>query len=366
MILRRLELCNFRNIAALSANPGEGVNILYGENAQGKTNVMEAIWLFTGAKSFRTARDSEVVRKGEAAARLDAAFFTGGREQTVRITIGDGKQAWINGVETDSVSELAGRFCCVVFSPVHMGIVKGGPAERRRFLDTALCQLHPSYITVLREYGRVLAQRNALLKDISYSAELLDTLDTWDQSFAGLAARVYRLREPFVRRLSEQAEGIYRGISSGREPFSLSYRPGSQTEYSEDLNLLRDRIAEELRKTRAQDLRNGSTAIGPHRDELEITVGGMNARAFGSQGQQRSCVLALKLGEGEVLRTITGVPPVILLDDVMSELDHNRRGYILNSLTGSQIFITCCEKSDFANLSGGTIYHITDGNINKE
>lgn len=367
MKINRLELKNYRNLKDISLSPGEGVNIIYGDNAQGKTNLLEAVWLLSGAKSFRGGKDQEMILFGEEHAAILAAFYSQSREQTAEIRYEPKKTAWLNEIKLDSVTGFAGVFTAVVFSPAHLGLVKDGPAARRKFIDTSICQITPRYISILSQYQRVLLHRNTLLKDISYAPALLDTLDIWDDRLASLGAAVVRMRAQYTKKLREQAAEIYQGIAKGKESFTLFYEPN--VENLGDMNDQKDiakSIKEKLASSRGEDLRFGSTTYGPHRDDLQIQINKKSVRAFGSQGQQRSAVLALKLAESHCIADILGERPVVLLDDVMSELDRNRREYLLNHLNGNQVFVTCCDKNYFTGLVGGKVFYMQNGQIKEE
>ena len=367
MRISRLHLEQFRNIESLSVFPCETVNIIYGENAQGKTNLLEAIWLLSGAKSFRGAKDADLIRFGESRALIESDFFCAGRQQTSKIQLEGKKTAWLNDIRQDSITAFAGIFTTVVFSPSHLGLVKDGPAGRRKFLDTSICQITPRYIGMIGQYQRILLQRNTLLKDISYASALLDTLDIWDEKLSALGGVIIRMRMEYTRRLQKEAEDIYKGISMERESFSLDYRPFElPVQEGQTQREISSLLLEKMMQNRSEDLRSGSTGIGPHRDDLEISINGRSVRSFGSQGQQRSSVLALKLAESRCIGDILGERPVILLDDVMSELDQNRREYLLNHLTGSQIFITCCDKGYFSRLEGGRVFRMEHGQLEQE
>ena len=367
MKISRLHLEQFRNIESLSVFPCETVNIIYGDNAQGKTNLLEAIWLLSGAKSFRGAKDADLIRFGESRALIESDFFCAGRQQTSKIQLEGKKTAWLNDIRQDSITAFAGIFTTVVFSPSHLGLVKDGPAGRRKFLDTSICQITPRYIGMIGQYQRILLQRNTLLKDISYASALLDTLDIWDEKLSALGGVIIRMRMEYTRRLQKEAEDIYKGISMEREFFSLDYRPFElPVQEGQTQREISSLLPEKMMQNRSEDLRSGSTGIGPHRDDLEISINGRSVRSFGSQGQQRSSVLALKLAESRCIGDILGERPVILLDDVMSELDQNRREYLLNHLTGSQIFITCCDKGYFSRLEGGRVFRMEHGQLEQE
>ena len=333
MKVLELRASGFRNLETLRFSPCGGLNAVTGENAQGKTNLLEAMWLFTGGRSFRGARDQELVRAGAQEARLSLTFFSGGREQRAELTLrGGARQAVLNGVPKRGMAELIGRFCAVVFSPEHLSLVKGGPAERRAFLDSALCQAKPSYAIAYARYRRTLNQRNALLKDIARHPELEDTLPIWDDRLCRSGAVLIRERHAYLERFAPRASAHYAGIAHGREELRLTYEPSCGGD-----------MAESLRRALREDIRFGHTSVGPHRDDIGIEIGGMAARLYASQGQQRSAVLAMKLAEAAVLAEACGEEPVVFLDDVLSELDGSRQLYLLSSLSGRQSFLTGCE-----------------------
>ena len=362
MKVRKLTLKNYRNIRDLTFSPSEGINIIFGENAQGKTNLIEALWLFTGCKSFRTSKDSELVSFSESFSVAELEFYAFEREQTAKIVNKKKRKAFLNGVELSSPSKLIGEFTTVVFSPVHLSLIKDGPAARRRFIDVALCQLKPRYAAFLQKYNKALHQRNFLLKDVQYHSELLDTLDVWDERLCQLATVIIKERLDYIKMLTPAAKEIYSGLSDGKEEMGISY--SSLADFS---SMSEDEIYFELmkliKKNRKEDILQKSTSVGPHRDDIEITVNGLSARSFGSQGQQRSCAIALKLGEAEIVSSFTGEKPVALLDDVMSELDENRQDYILNKIKDWQVFITCCDENQVLRLCEGKTFEMKDGRL---
>lgn len=363
MNIESLKIEGFRNIKEMTFTPCSGANIIYGDNAQGKTNLLEAIWLFSGSRSFRGAKDGDYLPFDGTRAALSLGFLAEERQQTATIVLmAEKKAVHLNEIKQERISSLSGVFCTVVFSPDHLSLVKEGPEKRRRMIDASLCQAYPKYGKVLDSFEKTIRQRNRLLKDISQHASLLDTLDIWDLSLLEYGAYITRMRARYVRKLAEIAAGIYDGISLGKEPFSAVYQPsfGGSTEGFEKQDF-RDALEKAIRTSRTDDIRLGTTTMGPHRDDMEIRVSGVSARSFGSQGQQRSCVLALKLAEYEILQQRCGEPPVVLLDDVMSELDEGRRSFLLNQLTGRQVLITCCDASAFDNLQGGSVFHIHGG-----
>lgn len=363
MKVNSVELNNFRNISALRLDANEGVNVIYGENAQGKTNILEGIWLFTGCKSFRGAKDSDLIRFNEDFARLKLSFSDNQRDKRTDITIGNKKKSIsLNDVPLKSSAELIGTFYAVIFSPSHLSLIKDGPSERRRFIDTALCQLKPSYAESLARYRHTLQQRNALLKDINLNSQLYDVLDMLDIQIAEYSARVVKERLRYIDILSLYSKDIYSGISEKREKISVTY---SRNEIDKGISLddLRAIELENLKKARKEDVINRITTVGPHRDDIEILINNVSARSFGSQGQQRSCALALKLGESEIIKRVTGETPVALLDDVMSELDEKRQDYVLNHINDRQVFLTCCDPSQVLRLCGGKSFLVKGGEI---
>lgn len=361
MRLCQISIERFRNLSDISFSPAPGVNVVWGDNAQGKTNLLEALWLLTGERSFRGAKETEMVPFGGTAASVKAVFEGGGRENETsyrfRGETGQ-KKILFNGVPASSFSSLAGSFYAAVFSPVHLTLVKGGPPERRRFLDAAICQLKPRYHAVLSQYGRLLFQRNCLLRDARLSPSLLDTLEIWEGSLAKSAALITKTRQSYLERLSAFAEEIYDGISSGKEQLSCLYRGTVEQGCEEEF-----RIA--LRAARTVDFKTGTTSVGPHRDDIEFEINGFPARAYASQGQQRSIVLSLKLAECAMIEETAGETPVVLLDDVMSELDRDRRDYLLNRLDGRQIFITCCEPDVISAVRNGMAVQIKNGSVSE-
>lgn len=362
MTVNSVKIKNFRNIADLSFTADNGVNVIYGENAQGKTNILESIWLFTGCKSFRGAKDNELIKFGEDFSKINLEFSDNLREKKSEIIIADKKKnASLNGVSLRSTAELIGSFYAVIFSPVHLSLIKDGPSARRKFLDTALCQLKPSYAEHLAGYKRALVQRNALLKDLHLNSELYDMLDTWDDQLARYSACVIKERIQYIDLLSDYSKNIYSGISENKEEFSVFYSKNISKDYSvKDIYLSE---IENLKNSRKEDIFSKTTTVGPHRDDLEILINNVSARSFGSQGQQRSCALALKLGESEIIKKVTGETPVALLDDVMSELDEKRQDYVLNHINDRQVFLTCCDPSQVLRLCGGKSFLIKGGEI---
>lgn len=358
MVIERLEISAFRNLKEQKITFEPGVNVIFGENAQGKTNLLECLWLFSGGKSFRGAKEAEMLPFDGAFSRVKVTFISEGRPQEMEFRIADAKEMILNGVKQRSAADCIGKLVCVVFSPTHLSLVKEGPAERRKYMDGAICQLKPAFVKVLGDYRRALLSRSALLRDCRYHAELLDTLDVWDRQIAVLAGVIVGRRREYLELIGDSVKEIYHGISSGREELTLHYLSTAEEKGSYEEALL-----QKLQENRETDMRFFTTSAGPHRDDLELFINSASARSYGSQGQQRSCVLALKLAEAGVLERTYGEKPVVLLDDVLSELDRNRQQYILNRISGSQVFITCCEKENFDALAAGALYHMQGGEV---
>lgn len=359
MKINALELENYRNIEKLSLT-FDDVNIIYGENAQGKTNLIEAIYLFTGAKSFRGVRDKELIKFGCDFSKLKIDFTNKSRKQTAEIAIKNKREATLNGVKKKSPVLLGEELKAVIFSPVHLSMIKDGPGERRKFADSALCQIKSGYRNILKEYNKALAQRNSLLKDIAFNSSLSDMLYIWDKSFAKYGAKIIYQRQKYIEALIPYAKEIFNGLSNGREDIDLVLT-GAFDYKNLTLDEIENKMMIALQNNRQVDMIMKITTIGPHRDDIEILINGKSARKYGSQGQQRSCVLALKLAEASLLREKTQDEPVALLDDVMSELDEGRQDYILNHIKDWQVFITCCDPASVLRLKQGKTFHINDG-----
>ncbi len=360
MTVNQLEVKNFRNIENTSLDPCEGINIIYGENAQGKTNLLESIWLFTGCRSFRGSKDNEIINFNSTKSNLYMDFTAFDREQSASLEISEGRKFFLNGVKMKSSSQIMGEFLCVVFSPVHLSLVKEGPYERRRFLDIAISQLKPKYGVTLSQYNKAVAQRNILLKDVAYHSELYDTLDIWEDRIAFFGSEIIRQRLGYINKLSLYTDEIYSGLSNEREKLNIAYKQQAIIG-GDNKQELYENLKAQLYASRKNDLITGSTSVGPHRDDLSIKIDGLSARSFGSQGQQRSAALALKLGEAAVIKSFSGEQPVALLDDVMSELDVNRQNYILNHIKDWQVFITCCDPANVKHLKDGKRFLMKGG-----
>lgn len=353
-------LQNYRNIDALTFCPSRGVNVICGENGHGKTNLLESIFLLTGARGFRGGRDASLIQHGQDFALVESRFYCEERTQDIRLKISDkGRTASLNKGAEMKAAGLAGKLCCVVFSPEHLALIKGAPEIRRRFLDTALCQVSPTYLSNIKRYSRLVSQRNSLLKDAQYVAAAFEMLDVYDSQFVETASVVTEQRRTFSEELLPLARRNYTAISGGREQIDFSYKstlfPGPATDYDEGLSA--------LSSARGDELRAGYSSIGPHRDDLAVTLDGADAKVFASQGQQRCIVLALKLAEAELMEIRLSERPVLLLDDVLSELDASRQDYLVASLTDTQAVITSCAPELIADRTDAEVFTMIDGQL---
>ncbi len=351
---------NFRNLAPLTLTPCDGVNVIVGDNAQGKTNLLEGLWLCSGARSFRGAKEGELPAFGKPYARLQLAFTAAGRAQALSLTVGGAKKIVLNGVEKPSYASLLPSVFAVVFAPNHLGLVKDGPAVRRAFLDFSLGRLKPAYDDLKDRYERALDQRNTLLRTPpSRFGMAEELLGLWEDAMAKTGSALARQRAQYITRLAPFAAAFYGELAGGKETLTMRY---AGAEHSAD-NGGEAALRQALLDSRENDRRLGYTTVGPHRHDLELFINDRPARSFASQGQQRSAALALKLAEAEVLADYFGEAPAVLLDDVMSELDPNRQEYLLNKFSGRQVFLTCCDVASAARLAAGKIFTIQNGEV---
>ena len=339
MIIQSIELNNFRNYENLQISFDEGTNILFGDNAQGKTNILEAAYLSGTTKSHKGSKDKEMIRFGTNEAHLRTMVLKKSKQyqNNMHLKHKRSKGIAVNKIPMKKASELFGILNIVFFSPEDLNIIKNGPSERRHFLDAELCQLDKIYLSDLSNYNKILNQRNKLLKDMVYRPELSDTLPVWDMQLIDTGKKIIRRREQFVKELNEIVHEIHYRISGGREELFLSYEPSVSA----------DLLEQELERVKPRDLKQCQTSVGPHRDDLLFSIAGVDIRKFGSQGQQRTSALSLKLSEIELVRKSIHDTPVLLLDDVLSELDSNRQNYLLNSICDTQTIITCTGLDEF-------------------
>ena len=359
MILKSIELKNFRNYEDLDLKFDSGTNILFGDNAQGKTNILEAAYVSGTTKSHKGSRDKDMIRFGEDESHIRTIVEKQGKEYQLDIHLkkNRSKGIAINKVPIKKASELFGILNMVFFSPEDLNIIKNGPSERRRFLDAEICQLDKIYLSDLTRYNKILMQRNRLLKDMQHQPQLMETLPVWDMQLVEYGKRLIRRRRQFVEELSEIVTGIHRNISGKREEMVLRYEPNIDAEFLED----------ELNRVREKDRKYAQTSVGPHRDDISFFIRGVDIRKFGSQGQQRTSALSLKLSEIELVRQTIHDTPVLLLDDVLSELDSNRQNYLLNSIHDIQTMITCTGLDEFVRnrFQIDKVFHVIDGHVSE-
>lgn len=360
MLVESIKLENFRNYGSLELEFDPGTNLFYGDNAQGKTNILEAVYLCGTTRSHKGSKDREMIhfdrdeahicmriRKGDVPYRIDMHLK---KSKTKGIAI--------NGVPVRKAGELIGLGNFVFFSPEDLNIIKNGPAERRRFVDLELCQLNKLYVYNLVQYNKTVIQRNKLLKDMDYNTSLKDTLPMWDEQLLKYGTELIIMRSEFIKELNPLIAGIHAGLSGGKETLSIAYEP----------NVTAENFREQLAKNQFQEIKQRQTLTGPHRDDLNFIVNGTDIRRFGSQGQQRTAALSLKLAEIELVKKIVKDYPVLLLDDVLSELDSKRQEHLLSEITHIQTLITCTGLDEFVNskFRMDKIFKIVEGTVESE
>lgn len=350
MQCKRIRVQGFRNIKEADVTFCNGVNLLVGDNAQGKTNLLEAIYLCALGKTFRGAKDDEMVMFGQEECSIEQTFSDSRREQTIEMKLyTKGRRRVLhNGVSLARTSQLLGNFRVVLFCPEHLSLVKDGPAERRSFLDVAISQLYPVYVRSLQKYNQLLKQRNSLLKSAQTDrAGFDDTVDIWSAQLAAEAAYIASVRYEYVKQLNRYVQTFFQGMSGESEIVQIRYVGKAHIEESmyADRAFCERAYLNLYASHHDREIAAGSTLWGIHRDDLEISINGKNARIFASQGQQRSIALAMKMAEGEICRALTGGEyPVFLFDDVLSELDAGRRAYLLGEIRDRQVIMTSCER----------------------
>ncbi len=363
MIIKGIRLINYRNYNSMSASFGSGINILVGKNAQGKTNLLEAIYMCSTGRSFRTLRDKELISFGKNEAYVAAELNIGELEKftEIKLEADKSKRIRVNKVELKSYKELNTGLKVVVFFPDDLKLVKEGPGNRRNYLDSSISQLKPVYHHNLSRYYKALIQKNNLLKSRRSTSELQELLEVFDVQLARLGTLISMEREQYIRRIKKEARDIHLQITSGKEELDIKYN--TNVPEGESLLDIERKYLEQLRRGRARDIEIGSTSIGPHRDDFIPSINGNDLRTFGSQGQQRTLVLTLKLSEVKILKKETGYYPVLLLDDVYSELDEERREFLTSLFSETQTFITVTDAIEADSLKNfdKTIYYVREG-----
>ncbi|MFI3236401.1 MAG: DNA replication/repair protein RecF [Lachnospiraceae bacterium] len=360
MIIKSLELAQFRNYEQLNISFDKGINILYGDNAQGKTNVLEAIYLASTTKSHKNSKDRDMITFEQDEAHIRTNILKNEIDYKVDMHLHKGKTKGIaiNGLKIKKASDLLGLINIVVFSPEDLTIIKDGPSARRRFIDMELCQLDKSYLFHLNNYNKIIIQRNKLLRDIYFDKTLLETLDVWDEQLVFYGTKIIERRSSFIKELNQIVYEMHKKLSGEREELHLKYDP--------DIEINNFKGA--LIKKRDRDMKLGQTSVGPHKDDCIFMIGEEDIRKFGSQGQQRTAALSLKLSEIALVKKIIKDTPILLLDDVLSELDSNRQKQLLDSINDIQTIITCTGLDEFINnrFEINKIFKVTNGSIMNE
>lgn len=360
MIVESIKLEKFRNYKSLELKFDSGTNIFYGDNAQGKTNILESVYLCGTTKSHRGSKDKEIVQFGEEEShiRMKVRKNLSPVKIDMHLKKNKPKGIAINGIPIRKASELLGIVNFVFFSPEDLNIIKEGPSVRRHFIDMELCQLNKVYLHHLSNYNRIVNQRNKLLKDVYFRADVLDTLDIWDIQMAEYGKKVIEARRKFIAQLNDIIFDIHKNLTGDKEELRLHYEE----------NVPSEKIEEILKKNRERDLKMKVSLSGPHRDDISFTIKDVDIRKFGSQGQQRTAALSLKLSEIELVKQETGDTPVLLLDDVLSELDRNRQKYLLDNIHDIQTLITCTGLDDFVQnrFHINKVFHVVEGRIFNE
>jgi len=349
MIIKNLYLENFRNYKSEQIKLNEGKNVFYGLNGQGKTNIIEALYYFCTCKSFRSIHDKEVIRFDCDYSHIRIDFFSHLRDSTLDIYITDKKSVKINGINLEKLSELIGTINMVIFTPEHLNLIKEGPGVRRSFLDVFISQIRPQYFNCLMNYYKVLKQRNNLLKN----KKMISTIDVWNQKMAEYGVEICKYRNEALSIIDKNI----RNFKTDNEELSVLYMPSVKGNFTD-----RENFIKRLDESKERDLEKGITMVGPHRDDFDVLLNGKSLKKYGSQGQMRSAVLKIKLSECEIIKEITGEEPLLLLDDVLSELDENRRRYFTENINGRQVIITCTDRS-FADDSKGSYFYVENGKI---
>lgn len=356
MYIESISLNDFRNYKSQKIYPDKGINIFFGENAQGKTNILESIYLLSTGKSHRTSKDNELLNWNSDDCKVKIEYNKESSENQIEVYLkrSGKKQLNINGVKKQRIGDILGNLNVTLFSPDHMRIIKEGPSERRKFIDIIQCQIKPKYYYNLCQYQKVLEQRNKLLVSIKKESKSSDLLDIWDEQLYFYGNVLIKERENFIKIINAYAKSVHSKITDNRENVDIIYKPSVSNNF-----------LEELKYKRHKDIKNSITNIGPHRDDLLLYINGKDVKAYASQGQQRTVLLSLKLSELKFISDETKSYPILLLDDVFSELDTKRQNYLMDFIKDIQTFITCTDVSYFKNfrIDNYTLFNVNDGNI---
>jgi DNA replication and repair protein RecF len=370
VFISRLKLNNFRNYDKLEIELHDKLNIFIGNNAQGKTNILESIYLTGFGKSFRTNKDKDLIKLGREIASVKVVGEKRYGDISIEIRLWNNKKKEIktNGISLSKLSEILGNVNIVIFSPEDLKLVKEGPSERRRFIDREISHINKKYYHDIMSYNRVLYQRNNLLKKINYNKKLIKTVDIWNEKLAEFGTEVMLKRREFIKKINSLSRLMHRKITDGRENLEVRYISNIKIDEKDKYEEIYERFKTKLEKGQEKDIERGYTIAGPHKDDLGLYINEVDIRTFGSQGQQRTTALSLKLSEIEIVKGEIGEYPILLLDDVMSELDINRQKFLIKSLRNVQTFITITEipKLMVPLVKEGYIFKISNGNVTKE
>ena len=356
MLITNLKLQNFRNYEQLNIDFNKGINIIYGDNAQGKTNILEAIFVSSLGKSFRTNKEKELIKIGELFSKIEVEFLKSDRDGKIKIEISDKKNILVNGVKIKKLSELLGIIHIVIFTPDDINILKNGPAQRRRFLDIFIGQLRPNYIYCLNMYLKALEQRNNYLKQIKFENKSEEFLEIWDEKISEYAEKVFKYRFEFINKIKNKIKSVHNIITENNEEIDIEY-------ISDFTN--KEEFIKKLKNNRKLDIMKGYTTKGVHRDDFNMYINNNLVNIYGSQGQHRTAILSLKMSELKVIYDEIGENPILLLDDFMSELDEKRRKNFLKNIKDTQVLVTCTDKIDIENLNFN-VYNVQKGKINQK
>jgi len=368
MHIKSLKLNNFRNYNNLNMNFSEKTNVLYGSNAQGKTNILEALFICASGRSHRTTKESELIKFNEPGFYIKIIYEKYcNDDSSIEISYQKDKKRKIrvNELPVNRIGELMGNFNAVIFSPEDLAVIKEGPSERRRFVDITLSQLKPSYFYDLQQYNKILLQRNTLIKNIQQKRSLIDTLDVWNNNLVNIGSRIIKSRNEFLRRLAKAAEENHYKLTNKNEKLNIKYSPSFTVENFMDIEEIKYKFNRCLTDSIDKEIIRGTTIWGPQRDDYEIFLDDISIRMYGSQGQQRTAVLSVKLSEIDIMREDRGEYPVLLLDDVMSELDIKRQEYLIKNLEHIQTFITCTDREIIDKRIGNdaSFFYVKSGDI---
>lgn len=356
MYIQKIKLQNFRNYDFEEIELYKGTNIFFGDNAQGKTNILEAIFISSLGKSFRTNKEKELIKENKENAKIEIEFVKEKRTEKIKLDIADKKVFSVNEIILKKTSEIVGKINIVLFTPEDINILKNEPIKRRRFLNIMISQLRPLYIHLLSQYNKILEQRNNYLKQIKYENKNRSNLEIWDEQLINIGMKIFNYRKEFIEKINEKIKKIHLDTTENKEKIEIKYKSNviSEEEYRRKIKIKQE-----------DDIQKGYTSIGIHRDDFEIYINKKDVSVFGSQGQQRSSIISLKLAEAEVIYDEKEDYPILLLDDFMSELDSKRRENLIENIENIQVIITCTEKLNL-NEKEKKIFYIENGKVTVE